>query len=64
MEGKVKWFDHTKGFGFITGEDGQEYFVHHSEIQDDNTNLEDDEEVTFETAETPKGVQARAVKRV
>ena len=35
MNGTVKWFDTRKGYGFIVGDDGQDYFVHYSQIQAD-----------------------------
>ena len=37
MQGKVKWFDNKKGYGYITGEDGKDYFVHHSNIEKGRT---------------------------
>ena len=37
MKGTVKWFNPTKGFGFIEGEDGTDYFVHQSTIKDERT---------------------------
>lgn len=63
MNGFVKWFDPVKRYGFIKEEDGVEYFVHHNSI-DEHDNLEEAEEVEFETFETEKGVEARDVKVV
>lgn len=37
MTGKVKWFSNRKGYGFVTGEDGQDYFVHFSAIESDKS---------------------------
>jgi CspA family cold shock protein len=62
MKGYVKWFNTTKGYGFIRGQDDQEYFVHYSEIIGKGfKNLEADQEVAFEAAEDSQG-RARAVK--
>ena len=63
MEGKVKWFDRVKGFGFINGEDGEDYFVHHSQLPE-GVILNEDDEVEFETVETDKGMQAQDVKKL
>lgn len=60
MEGTVKWFNRKKGYGFIAGEDSQEYFVHHSAVEKD-TVLNENDAVTFETAETERGKQAAKV---
>ncbi len=59
MKGKVKFFNETKGFGFISGDDGKDYFVHASGLVGIST-LSIGEEVSFELEEGPKG--ARAIK--
>ena len=61
MEGTVKWFNGQKGFGFIQGEDGTDYFVHFSAIPED-VRLNEGDKVTFEVVETEKGVQAQNVQ--
>ncbi len=64
-EGTVKWFDESKGFGFIEREDGDDVFVHYSEIDEDGfKTLEENQQVTFEITETPKGLQAVNVQKV
>lgn len=60
MEGTVKWFNVRKGFGFIKGEDEQDYFVHHSSLPA-NTILNENDKVTFEPADTERGKQAQKV---
>ncbi len=61
--GTVKWFDSTKGFGFITpDEGGQDLFVHHSEIQMDGyASLDDGQKVEYEIGEGRKGPCAAKV---
>ncbi len=59
MNGTVKWFNAEKGFGFITGEDNNDYFAHFSEIQIDGyKSLNENEEVTFEVKQGDRGAQA------
>lgn len=64
-EGKVKFFDTQKGFGFIKPDDGgKDVFVHRNNVENlgYNQGLEDDERVEFEVEETPKGLSAINVK--
>ena len=57
MKGTVKFFDAGKGFGFIAGEDGKEYFVHVSAL-DEGVTLNDDDAVTFDVVEGDRGPKA------
>ena len=64
VQGKVKWFNSSKGYGFIEKEGGGDVFVHFSAIQGDGfRNLEDGEAVEFEVVQGPKGEQAANVKK-
>jgi CspA family cold shock protein len=63
--GTVKWFNTSKGYGFIEREDGSDVFVHFSAIQGSGfRNLEEGERVEFEVVEGPKGLQAANVSKV
>ncbi len=65
MIGYVKWFNNKKGHGFITGEDGNSTFVHHSEINMDGFKaLYPGQKVSYDVIETEYGVQAGNVKVV
>ena len=58
-QGTVKWFNDSKGFGFITHNDGTESFVHHSSIQGNGfKSLAEGDKVSFDTEEGPKGPKA------
>jgi len=62
ISGTVKWFNGTKGFGFITREGGPDVFVHFSAIQGDGfKNLEEGQKVEFNVDAGPKGPQASNV---
>ncbi len=64
IKGTVKWFDVKKGFGFIQQDDGNDAFVHHSNISGSGFKvLEDGESVEFEVVEGDKGLQAENVVR-
>lgn len=63
--GTVKWFNGTKGYGFITGEDDKDYFVHFSAINVDGfKTLDEGQAVTFDIEEGQKGPQATNVTPV
>jgi len=65
MQGKVKWFNTAKGYGFITPEEGSDVFVHYSSIQGDGfKNLAEGETVEFEVTQGQKGPQAVNVTKV
>ena len=62
LEGKVKWFNPRKGFGFIATDDGRDIFVHYSSISSDGyKTLAEGDPVTFEIVEGDKGLRAENV---
>lgn len=64
MKGKVKWFNASKGFGFINRGEGPDIFVHYSQIKFDGyKTLDEGEEVDFELLQTERGLQACNVTR-
>jgi cold shock protein len=63
--GKVKWFNDSKGFGFITRETGPDVFVHHTAIEGAGfRTLAEDQEVEFEVVQGAKGLQAQNVVKL
>ncbi len=65
MQGKVKWFNPEKGYGFIEVEEGKDVFVHYSEIQEEGfKTLDEGQEVEFEIVEGNRGPQAANVVKV
>jgi cold shock protein len=62
-EGKVKWFNEKKGFGFIEQDGGQDLFVHYTAITSDGfKTLTEGQRVSFEVEETSKGPKAKNVQ--
>ena len=59
VKGTVKWFNEKKGFGFLSQEEGDDVFVHHTSIQGEGfKTLDEGQEVEFEIQDGPKGPQA------
>jgi CspA family cold shock protein len=64
-KGTVKWFNAEKGFGFITGENGKDVFVHFSSIQGNGfKSLDEGQNVSFDITQGNKGDQATNVNRI
>ena len=63
--GKVKWFNDAKGFGFLEQENGEDVFCHFSAIAGEGfKSLQEGDEVTFDVVKGPKGLQAENVRKV
>jgi len=64
-KGTVKWFNAEKGYGFITGEDGADVFVHFSAIQEEGfKSLDEGQAVTYDLTEGARGMQAANVVKL
>lgn len=65
MEGRVKWFNDEKGFGFIERHEGRDVFVHYSQIiQDGHKTLNEGELVKFDLYQSEHGLQAKHVMKL
>lgn len=63
--GTVKWFNSSKGFGFITREEGDDVFVHFKAINGEGyKSLDEGDQVQFEVEQGPKGLQANNVTKI
>ena len=63
--GTVKWFNGSKGYGFIAREEGKDVFVHYKAIEGDGyKTLEEGDKVEFEVEQGPKGLQASKVTKI
>ena len=65
INGKIKWFNATKGFGFIAREDNEkDVFVHSSAAREANLELNEGDEITFEVEQTEKGNSAVNLQKI
>jgi len=65
VQGKVKWFNADKGFGFISCDNGKDVFVHYSQIRSNGyKTLENEQIVEFELIKAEKGLQAQNVVKI
>jgi len=63
MNGKVKWYNPYKGYGFLLGDDGNDYFIHRSSIPLDTT-LNEGDSIQFESKENNKGLEAVEIEKL
>ena len=63
MKGKIKWFNLNKGFGFVQGEDDEDYFLHISQVPN-GEQLKEEQPVEFEVVQTDKGNQAHNLQLI
>ncbi len=62
-QGTVKWFNDAKGFGFLSRQNGEDVFVHHTAIKSNGfRSLQEGQSVTFDVVKGPKGFQAENVQ--
>ncbi len=63
--GRIKWFSDQKGYGFIVTDDGQDVFVHYSNVEGEGfKTLDEDQEVEFDIVQGDKGLQAENVVKI
>ena len=63
MKGKIKWYNTQKGYGFITGEDEKDVFLHRSAVPN-GTLLNEEDQVEYEIEESERGPKAKNVKKL
>jgi CspA family cold shock protein len=63
VEGTVKFFNEQKGYGFVEGEDGKEYFVHSTGLEE-GVRLNEGDKVSFEVVQGDRGPKAEKVKKI
>ena len=63
MKGNIKWYNSLKGYGFITGEDGKDVFVHHSDLPTD-VSINEEDQVEYDIEKSDRGPKAKNVKKV
>ena len=65
LTGKVKWFNSKKGFGFISGDNGKDYFLHYSNIEMEGyKSLNENDKIQFQVEATDKGEKAIKVQKI
>ena len=65
LKGTVKWFNNSKGFGFLSQENGEDVFVHFTAIRSEGfRSLQEGQKVEFDVVKGPKGLQAANVRKV